>query len=65
MTGIEKQILMQRPWRGTTNWLAPHGLLSLLFIDPRTTSPGMVSTITDWVLPYQSPRKCPTVLSTA
>jgi hypothetical protein len=24
-----RQELMQRPWRGTPYWLAPHGLLSL------------------------------------
>jgi hypothetical protein len=27
---IWRQELMQRPWRDTAYWLAPHGLLSLL-----------------------------------
>jgi hypothetical protein len=28
--GTWRQELMQRLWRGTSYWLAPHGLLSLL-----------------------------------
>jgi hypothetical protein len=32
---------MQRLWRGAAFWLAPHGLLSLLYYRTQDTSPGM------------------------
>jgi hypothetical protein len=52
-TGTQRQGLMQRPWRGDSYWLAPHGSLSLL-IKPRTTSPGMALPTMGWGLPLQS-----------
>lgn len=35
--GAWRQKLKQRTWSGAAYWLAPHGLLSLLFTQPRTT----------------------------
>ena len=49
-----RQELMQRPWRGTAYWLAPHDLFILLSIESRTTSPGMAPPTMDWALPHQS-----------
>jgi hypothetical protein len=63
-TGTWRQELMQRSCRGAGNWLAPPGLLSLLFfIAPRTTSPGMVPHTIDWVLPHQRPTGLPATRS--
>lgn len=45
---------MQRSWRYVAYWLAPYGLLSLLPIEPKTTSPELTSPIVDWVLPHQT-----------
>lgn len=48
---------------GATNWLAPGGSLSLLFIEPRTTGSGMPPL--QWTVPSHinhQVRKCPTGL---
>lgn len=38
--GALRQELLQRPWRHTAYWLAPHCLFSLTSLDtPRSTSP--------------------------
>jgi hypothetical protein len=53
--GMWEQELVQRPWRGATYWLDPHGLLSLLFYRtqelrcPETPPPTM-----GWALPHRS-----------
>jgi hypothetical protein len=31
-TGTWREKLMQRPWKGATYWLVPHGLLSQLLL---------------------------------
>lgn len=36
------------------DWLASHGLLTLLSYTTRTTCPGMALSPVDWGLPYQS-----------
>jgi hypothetical protein len=52
--GTWKQELMQRPWRGAAYWVASLGFLSLLFIEPRTTSLGMAPPTMGWALSHQS-----------
>jgi hypothetical protein len=55
--GTWKLELMQKPWKGSTYWLAPCGLLSLLFffffllLKHKTTSPGMALPTMGWALP--------------
>jgi len=48
---VRKQEPIQRPWRDVSYWLTSPGLLSLLFIEPETTSPGTAPPTIDWVLP--------------
>ena len=47
---------MQKLWRGSAYFLNPQGLLSLIFIKFRTTSPGMASPTVEWSL-HQSAKK--------
>lgn len=51
--GAWRQELMLRPQRSAAHWLAPHGLLSLLFYGTRTAGPGMASPTMNWALPDQ------------
>ncbi|EGV92411.1 hypothetical protein I79_005013 [Cricetulus griseus] len=56
---------MQRPWRKTAYWLAPHGLLSLLSVEPRTSYPEIALPTVGWALPHQPLiRKCQIDLAT-
>ena len=48
------QELKQRPWRNATQWLAPHGLLSLLSVLAQAHLPRDGTTTVDWALPHQS-----------
>jgi hypothetical protein len=54
--GTWRQDLMRKPWRGAAcfSWPDSHGLLSLLLIVLRTTSPGMALPSMTWVLLDQS-----------
>ena len=51
---------MQRPWRDAADWLA-----QLLFIEARTTSPGVVPQWAGSSLINLSFKKCPICLSVA
>ena len=57
--GNWRQELIQQPWKGAAYWLAPHGLLSLLLIKLRTTSPGMALPTMDWALNQSLIKKMP------
>jgi len=50
LTQGRKQELMQRPWRDITYCFASLGLLSLLLIELKTTSPGTAPPTMGWVL---------------
>ena len=65
--GTCRQELIQRPQKSATYWLAPHGLLNLLFfIEPRITSPGVAPPTKSWALSHQSLiKKMPCGLPTA
>lgn len=63
-----RQELWPRPWRNATCWLAPHGLLRLLFffflIAPRTTISGMTPPHNELGPPSHKSRKCTISLPT-
>lgn len=50
------QELRQGPWRGATQWFAPHGMFSLLsfLTESRTTNPGMAPLTVGWALSFPS-----------
>ena len=53
-----RQELTQRPWRGATYWLAPHGLLSLLSYRTQDHLPGMAPPIVGVAFSHHWLRKC-------
>lgn len=48
--GTWRQELVQRPWRRVASWLAPHGLLSLLFYRTQDHQPKVAPTTIGWTI---------------
>lgn len=51
---VELKVGTRQAWRNAAGWLAPHDLLHLLFVQPRTTCPWVGLSPVGWDLPLQS-----------